>query len=323
MLTKIGEVSARYELSGRTLRYWEEAGILSSTRMENGYRYYDMENLQKIERIMALRRLRVPLADIQQIFLSNELSLFVEVLTRHLNETKQEAEALKSLGTILEHLIAGAKAKQQLADVFENLQLPEETMSRQLKQALKLTFSERMDQMSQQSSAKNTLPEVRIVQLPKMAMACCQAESKTPEDDCAAIMDQFVRSRDLLNHYGFRHFGFNNPDPQENNPVYGYEMWVAVPPDMEVPAPLWKKTFGGGLFAAASTTMDVIGERWRLLMNWVNDSGQYEVDWDLAADRRWLEECIDYERFNDPSLPFEQKQLDLLLPIKIKRSPSA
>ena len=32
MLVKIGEVATQYEISNRTLRYWEDAGILSSIR---------------------------------------------------------------------------------------------------------------------------------------------------------------------------------------------------------------------------------------------------------------------------------------------------
>jgi len=40
-MLKIGDVAKRFNISNRTLRYWEEAGILNSARMENGYRFYD------------------------------------------------------------------------------------------------------------------------------------------------------------------------------------------------------------------------------------------------------------------------------------------
>lgn len=36
------------------------------------------------------------------------------------------------------------------------------------------------------------------------------------------------------------------------------------------------------------------------------------------ADRRWLEECIDYASFNANESDESDKQLDLLAPIKLK-----
>jgi DNA-binding transcriptional MerR regulator len=41
-LIKIGEMSARYDISARTLRYYEEMGLLTSTRSDDyAYRMYD------------------------------------------------------------------------------------------------------------------------------------------------------------------------------------------------------------------------------------------------------------------------------------------
>ncbi|MCX7658489.1 MAG: GyrI-like domain-containing protein, partial [Oscillospiraceae bacterium] len=87
-------------------------------------------------------------------------------------------------------------------------------------------------------------------------------------------------------------------------------MWVGIPEDLEVPQPLIKKHFKGGLYASITTKMNEIGERWMQLYNWVKNSDKYDVD----SDSQWLEECIDFETFisGDESL----QQLDLLEPIK-------
>ncbi|MCL2478449.1 MAG: MerR family transcriptional regulator, partial [Treponema sp.] len=66
-MLKIGEVAKQFNISNRTLRYWEEAGILESSRLENGYRFYDNENANRIRQIVMLRRLRMPIADIERI----------------------------------------------------------------------------------------------------------------------------------------------------------------------------------------------------------------------------------------------------------------
>lgn len=41
-MLRIGEAAKKFDISNRTLRYWEEEGILNSTRTEKGYRFYEM-----------------------------------------------------------------------------------------------------------------------------------------------------------------------------------------------------------------------------------------------------------------------------------------
>ena len=43
-MLRIGEAAKKYDISNRTLRYWEDMGILESKRTENDYRYYDDDN---------------------------------------------------------------------------------------------------------------------------------------------------------------------------------------------------------------------------------------------------------------------------------------
>lgn len=47
-MLRIGEAAKQFDISNRTLRYWEETGILKSTRTENGYRFYNDENVTRI-----------------------------------------------------------------------------------------------------------------------------------------------------------------------------------------------------------------------------------------------------------------------------------
>ena len=158
------------------------------------------------------------------------------------------------------------------------------------------------------------LSNVRIVRLPAMTMAAYRAESATPEHDCAKVHDKFVLENNLHKRSGFRHFGFNNPSPGEGSPIYGYEMWVTIPDDFEVPAPLEKKQFGGGLYASVPTNMNEIGERWGQLYHWCENSNKYDVDFS----HQWLEECMDFKAFISDEVDDSAKQLDLLHPIKEK-----
>lgn len=55
-LLRIGEVAARTELSLRSLRHWEEVGLLRpSGRTEGGFRLYTEDD---VERILVVRRMK-------------------------------------------------------------------------------------------------------------------------------------------------------------------------------------------------------------------------------------------------------------------------
>lgn len=64
----IKEVSALTGLSIRTLRYYDEIGLLKPTAFtEGGYRLYDDKALEKLQEIMFLKELELPLTTIKEI----------------------------------------------------------------------------------------------------------------------------------------------------------------------------------------------------------------------------------------------------------------
>ena len=50
---RIGELSARTGVSRRLLRYYEEQGLLTSSRSPSGQRHYDAEHVQRVRLIRA------------------------------------------------------------------------------------------------------------------------------------------------------------------------------------------------------------------------------------------------------------------------------
>ena len=68
MLINIGELSALSHVSIRTLRHYDQIGLLRPTQVtEAGYRQYDEAALQRLHSILLFRELEFPLADIQHI----------------------------------------------------------------------------------------------------------------------------------------------------------------------------------------------------------------------------------------------------------------
>jgi len=308
-MLRIGEAAKRFDISVRTLRYWEEMGVLKSTRAENGYRHYDHENELRIKQIVLLRKLKLPISDIERIFLAADAGVLLEALRAHLHSLRNDTAAYCSLIKVIEQLIFYVNDEQNLEQVFKSLEKRNLTDYSTHEISPQINLSERSNFMSVQP-----LTNVRIVKLPAMTVASYLALSAAPEDDCSKVFNEFVLKNSLHKRSGYRCFGFNNPSPSEGNLEYGYEMWVSIPDDFEVNKPLVKKEFEGGLYASVSTQMNEIGERWMQLHNWCVNSGEYEAD----SSKQWLEECsMDFEVFISEQVSFSDKQLDLLSPIKL------
>jgi hypothetical protein len=215
----------------------------------------------------------------------------------------------------VENLIGKIQKSQNIAEMFLHLETQSETITVGHELAPQTKLSERTIIVEH---LKNTeqLKNVRIVELPPMAVATHCVLSETPEIDCAKVFDKFVLDNNLHKRSGYSYFGFNNPDPSEDRPIYWYELWVTIPEDFELPTPFVKKQFDGGMYASISAQMNEVGERWESLYEWSTQSDRYEGEFSL----QWLEEeVMDIETFMSEQIPDSEKQLDLLLPIKIRK----
>lgn len=68
MLMSIGELSALTHVSIRTLRHYDQIGLLRPCAVtEAGYRQYDQTSLERLHTILLFRELEFPLADIKRI----------------------------------------------------------------------------------------------------------------------------------------------------------------------------------------------------------------------------------------------------------------
>jgi DNA-binding transcriptional MerR regulator len=64
---RIGAAAARLGVTPRTIKYYEELGLLAPERAGGNYRDYDDDDLQRVERIRHLQQLGFSLAAIREI----------------------------------------------------------------------------------------------------------------------------------------------------------------------------------------------------------------------------------------------------------------
>ncbi|HJW57768.1 MAG TPA: MerR family transcriptional regulator [Burkholderiaceae bacterium] len=104
MFLKIGELARRTGLTVRTLHHYDAIKLLcSSTRSDAGYRLYNRQDIERLHRIQALRRLGLSLAEIAELLLDGgaDLQTVIEQqivsLDRQVARTIELRERLKSL----------------------------------------------------------------------------------------------------------------------------------------------------------------------------------------------------------------------------------
>jgi DNA-binding transcriptional MerR regulator len=109
-LLSIGKVSALYGVSVQTLRHYEKIGLFAPTAVnhETGYRYYDVDQLPRLEFILFFKRLQLSLPQIREILAqmdrgdAGEDAVF-ESLERERKRLDRRVEELQSLRRMLDN----------------------------------------------------------------------------------------------------------------------------------------------------------------------------------------------------------------------------
>ncbi len=322
-LTTISQLRQSLGISTRTLRYYEEIGLVSSIRPEGyAYRAYDQEAVARLRQILVLRKLGVPLKKIEAFFSRPEQERLRTLLEETAAQVEEEINALSALRNLLGRFLSRLAGERRRG-------LPVELLSEEEITALlaPFPFSKNhqeeltMEDLSRTQEALSKLKNVRILYLPPCTVAAAHYIGPDPEDHAGAMLDAFVDAVKLPEKKpDFRVLGFNNPSPQGNE-EYGYEFWVTIPEDMETPLPVEKKRFPGGLYAVHCIKMGDFWE-WGELGKWVENSLEYEYDTrEPFGMGGCLEEHLNaYTYYSAAPENRNFSQLDLMMPVKPKNS---
>ncbi|MFC5186653.1 MerR family transcriptional regulator [Actinomadura harenae] len=111
----ISRVARMAGVSARTLRHYHDIGLLVPARVaDNGYRYYGRRELLRLQRILLMRRLGMPLPDIATALdgTSDELT----ALRRHREQVAAERDRLNRVLDTVDRTIAGLTGERLLDD---------------------------------------------------------------------------------------------------------------------------------------------------------------------------------------------------------------
>lgn len=114
----IQEVARAAGITSRTLRHYDAIGLLPARRrVGSGYRAYASEDLVRLQRILLLRELGLPLADTARVLEGDEIS----ALEGHLQYLHTERERIARQIASVQRTISALRGKEELMpdEVFE------------------------------------------------------------------------------------------------------------------------------------------------------------------------------------------------------------
>ena len=292
-LISIRQVSLDYGISRQVLYYYEEIGLLKSSRRNDyAYRLYDEDAIKRLQQIIILRKLQIPMKQIKDIINNPTAAAVIEMFKQNIDELDEQITALSTVKSILTRLVAELEEK---ADISLKLDLlNDKTM---LAVVSTLPFSENkinnvkekvtMEELNKASEQLDKQKEknVQIVYRPPATMAvidCNDTDIPPGDGRHRKIVDakakKFIEDTDLFKiKPDMRVFVFGEAEDQGT-------AWITIPDDFEVPAPYKKIKYPGGLYAACTEDF-YIGQ-------WVENSDKYE--WDNSN----FERAIGWEYFN-------------------------
>jgi len=321
-LTPIKQVSQDYGISRQMLYYYEKYGLIKSERKgDYAYRLYDENAIRRLQQIIVLRKLQIPVKQISDILENQNAVETVEIFQQNIIELDETIMALSTVKSILARFI---EEMQDKADIKLELDLlSSETM---LTVVNALSFSENKIKenldMADLNKATLTLTkirndDVRIVYLPPSAVASLHIvgndkNGRTPEDQGEELITGLIKGL-AKTKPDCRHYGFNHPVGDQ----HGYERWFTIPDDMEPPAPFVKKQFPGGVYGAY--TLRTWDNEWELLVGWANGHEKYAfAQGSTITMMGLLEEHLNVMgQYTLPDVKHDM-QVDLLVPLKEK-----
>ena len=86
-LFTIGETAALFKINIRTLRYYDKIGLLTPEKVDpdTGYRYYSTKQFERLNTILYLKALKMPLDKISFFFKCKEISVMEDLLNEQKN----------------------------------------------------------------------------------------------------------------------------------------------------------------------------------------------------------------------------------------------
>lgn len=318
-LIKIKDVSSKYSITARTLRYYEDMGLINSTRSDDyAYRMYDENAVRRLEQILILRKLNISIKDIQRIFSTSSSDIVLEVLEKKVQNIDDEVALLHELKDIVLDFIheiervdfADNSDIKLLYDKAKEL----ETQLISVDYIGKPSNINRLIEITENLDKK--VPDVMVVRIPGFKAVTSGDQLWGDIFENGGYMNQLWKHLHLYQSVIFDCFDFLLPKNDKAEWICAVKNGVT---DADV-SPLKLINFPGGLYAMAVSIDeddDSIHKVQDKICRWI-ESTNFELDKsrDFMCNMPYLEEGDAANKDIEKGLGY--KQLQRYVPIKLK-----
>lgn len=313
-LIKIRDLSSKYDISARSLRYYEDMGLITSTRSNDyAYRLYDEIAVKRLEQILILRKLNISIKDIQCIFNTSGSEAVLEVLGKKVEDIDGEVALLHELKKIVLEFIRQIEHADFSND--SDVKMLYEKAKEIEGQLVNVSYSgnpSNGNRLLDVTEKMKKAPEVKIIQInPFKAFS-------SGLDTIDNVMGTFQQWQEEHNHlvkkiiYGAPDFLWFEEDMRAVW-IWAVEDWVT---EADV-KPYEIIEFKGGLYASAISVDgddDINGRVYEGIKKWLETSG-FELD--EQPGHRTL--CHMVNPTDEIKAALGYHQLDIYVPIKVRR----
>lgn len=271
-LIKIREVSLRYDVSARALKYYEDMGLIQSQRSDDyAYRLYNETAIKRLEQILILRKLNIKVKDIQRIFNSTSSDVVLEVLSQKVTDIDDEVALLNELKEIVLDFIKHLeKYDFQNNDDIKLLYEKAKDIEQQIVNVDYNGNAPNVNRLLEVTDKLNKSYNIRVIKFPKMKMISSGLIRDMKEFD---EFDNWWSGIDINNYITPRDFLYFDDDEK-------CMIWLFAPPENFNNTSKYKFVdFQGGLYAVCTS----------------KDGDGVDMEQSKTAMRKWIEssECFE------------------------------
>ncbi len=167
-------------VSPRTLRYYDQIGLLVPARAGNGYRSYGPEDVHRLQHILLLRSCGVPLETIEEALDKSDFDLSA-MLQGHLETLCRQREELDRTIAAAKVAVAGLEAFEKMSDEERFEQIKQESVAR---------FEEEYGQESRELYGNEAIDEAneRMLKMSKLAWDAKEELEQRIKDNLVVAM---------------------------------------------------------------------------------------------------------------------------------------
>lgn len=156
----LNKIAKEVGMTKRAIKYYEEKGLLSIKKDDNGYRNYTQEDVETLKKISIYRKLGISIDDIKKLLETDDKKLLLSIYNQKLQEKQLQESELEALKEFIDDGDPDKANKLLDYETIENAiesMLPKEEWSNYLMSHFKPFLNIRIKTPEQKQALKNIL----------------------------------------------------------------------------------------------------------------------------------------------------------------------